>query len=85
MRFISARALEVIVALRWRDNGAGLLLCAAMHSKMEDDIYIDDEEQYELAVMARVIQPDEKESQNGIWHIINARVFTYILFGDDTA
>jgi len=71
------------MALRWRDNGAGQLLCAATHPKLDDDIYIDDEEHYDLAVIARVIHPDEHEKDNGIWHIDNYRVFTYILFGDE--
>lgn len=71
------------MALRWRDNGAGQLLCAAIHKKLDDDIYIDDEEHYILAVMAGVIHPDEHENVNGVWHIENYRVFIYILFGDE--
>lgn len=54
------------MALRWRQDGT--LLCAAKSSKESDDTYIDDRLHLFLDQVLEVIEPDEDEESNGIWH-----------------
>lgn len=56
------------MALRWRKNGGGDLLCAAKSRARKDDIYICDTLHYELSVIQKVVIPDKNESKNGLWY-----------------
>lgn len=58
------------MALRWRNDGKGALLCAAKHTAEPGDLYIDDDAHYRIAVIEKVIIPDVNEEQNGIWHMV---------------
>jgi hypothetical protein len=56
------------MSLRWRNHCEGEILCAAKHPELPDDCYIDDGLHYQLAVLSKVIVPDENEHTNGLWH-----------------
>lgn len=51
------------MSIRWRKTGE--LLCAAKCEEMEGDTYIDDNLQYELAVIQKVLIADKDEDKNG--------------------
>jgi hypothetical protein len=56
------------MSLRWRNHCEGEILCAAKHPELPNDCYIDDGLHYQLAVLSKVIVPDENEHTNGLWH-----------------
>ena len=56
------------MSLRWRKNGR--LICGAKCEWFPGDVYIDDRLHYMLSVILQVIEPDEHEDENGLWHWI---------------
>lgn len=56
------------MAVRVRKNGR--VLCAAMHTAEEGDIYIDDTLHYLLSVEAKVLvtTPHEQHKKDGQWY-----------------
>ena len=54
------------MSLRWRKDGT--LICGAKSEPQEDDCYIDDRLHYMLSLILKVIEPDENEEENGLWH-----------------
>lgn len=71
------------MSLRWRSNGT--LLCAAKSLAEADDTYIDDRLHYFLADILQVIDPDEEEDINGIWHWVaeEDQILTALAFEED--
>ena len=57
------------MSLRWRRKD-GTLVCGAKSEEQSDDCYIDDRLHYMLSLILRVIEPDENEEENGLWHWI---------------
>jgi hypothetical protein len=53
------------MSLRVRKDGT--ILCAAKHPPMGGDVYIDDGVHYLLAVLARVVIPEDDEDATGRW------------------
>jgi hypothetical protein len=54
------------MSLRWRKNGD--LICAAKSQAKNGDTYIDDRLHYQLAVMEKVVIPNDDEKKTGSWH-----------------
>ena len=56
------------MAIRWRNHGQGLMICAAKCEPMEDDCGIDDALHYHLSLELHILKPDINEKENGLWH-----------------
>jgi len=53
------------MSIRWRIDGT--LVCAAMSTLRDDDIYIDDR-MHDLLSLTRAIVADKNHKENGLWH-----------------
>ena len=54
------------MSLRWRMNDT--LICGAKSGPLPGDTYIDDRLHYHLSQIVCIIEPDENEVTNGLWH-----------------
>lgn len=71
------------MALRWRQEGT--LLCAAKSSEEYEDTYIDDRLHLFLDQVLKVIEPDENEEENGIWHwLVDEDTLLYLMGLENT-
>lgn len=57
------------MAARWRNWGAGPLVCAAMTEPETEDIYLDDTTHHAL-ITRGLIYADRDHEKNALWHWI---------------
>lgn len=59
------------MSIRWRKDGQ--FICGAKSKPMVDDVYIDDNLHYELAVLDRILKPFPSEKTCGRWYIVSVK------------